>query len=58
MVMESKSSLIRLSTSLEVDNVLTKDRRDVKSVLLERKAYRQANCNKEVHKIISEEKEQ
>lgn len=56
--MELQSSLIKLSTSLEVDNVLTKDRRDVKSVLLEKKAYRQANCSKEVHKITGEEKGQ
>lgn len=50
--MESKSSLIRLNTSLEVGDVLTKDWKAIKSVLLESKACRQANCSKSVDKIV------
>ena len=51
--MQSKSSLIRLSISLEVGNALTKDGKDIKLVLLESKTCRQANCSKAADKIIS-----
>lgn len=49
--MEAKSSL-RLNTFLEVGDVLTKEGKAIKSVLLESKAYRQANCSKSVDKIV------
>lgn len=50
--MESESSLIRLSASLEEGNVLTKDGEGIKSALLESKTCRQANCSKPIDKII------
>jgi hypothetical protein len=50
--MEPKSSLIRLSTALEVGNEISKDREGIKSVLLESKTFRQANCSKAADKII------